>query len=404
MNHERKACDALVVERLSKAFDGQPVVADVGLHVGDGDLVALLGPSGCGKTTLLRMIAGLEPPDEGRIDLAGRCLNLDRPRTFVPPNRRDIGMVFQDYALWPHMTIARTVSYPLRVSRRRSDRAGLRGAVASVLERVRLEGLDDRYPHQLSGGEQQRVALARALITDPRLLLLDEPLSNLDAQLRKEMRVELKRVVHETGVTVLHVTHDQAEALALADRLIVMSRGRVEQCGRPEQLYEDPETAFVARFVGDANLLSARLLDEPASPGLRLPGGEILPAESRPEPREVGSACQYAVHPHDILLARDRGAPGVIVERGYMGESWHYVVRVGDLALRVQAPLGEVYSAGDAVGVRLRHVAQVRSMPRPRPCEMDSRGARHGPGGRAHGRRHRRRGGRRSGPWGRTGA
>lgn len=379
---------ALILERVSKAFDGRPAVADVALAVRNGDLATLLGPSGCGKTTLLRMIAGLERPDEGRIELDGTCLYSDRPRSFVPPNRRGIGMVFQDYALWPHMTVGRTVSYPLRTTR--ASVAQVRGTVSSVLAQVRLDGMEKRFPHQLSGGEQQRVALARALVTRPRLLLLDEPLSNLDAQLRKEMRVELKRVKSETGVTVLHVTHDQSEALALADWLIVMSHGRVEQCGRPEELYESPRTSFVARFVGDANLLSAAVVRRGDRTELRLPGGEILPSAVPSESEGDGAERQFAVHPHDVLVSREGGTSAVILERGYMGESWHYVVQIGDTRLRVQTPVREVYGVGEVVHLKLRHVSCVRAS---RPVPPSVRTPR-GPASGARGarRRWRRRG------------
>jgi ABC-type Fe3+/spermidine/putrescine transport system ATPase subunit len=362
---------ALSLQRISKSFDGHAAVSNVSFSVGDGDLAALLGPSGCGKTTLLRMIAGLETPDAGEISLDSRLLSRDRPPVFVPPNRRGIGMVFQDYALWPHMTVERTVSYPLRVARGRHRRGMGYQTVDDVLRQVRLEGLEHRYPHQLSGGERQRVALARALITRPQLLLLDEPLSNLDAQLRKEMRAELKRVKGESGVTMLHVTHDQTEALAIADRLLVMDQGRLEQCGRPQELYESPTTSFVARFVGDANLLSGCLEVEGSSSSLRLPSGESLAIERPLATQSRGAEEEFSVHPHDITLLADPNARATIVERAYMGEAWHYVVHVGEAMLRVQTPIRDVYETGEHVAVRLRHISRVRptqSLEGHRPC------------------------------------
>ena len=394
MSEDASPRAALSLEHLSKTFDAQPVVDDVGFTVGDGQLAALLGPSGCGKTTLLRMIAGLEIPDSGQISLVGERLFSDRPHVFVPPNHRHIGMVFQDYALWPHMTVERTVGYPLRAARRRRRRGVDVDTIAAVLRQVRLDGLERRHPHQLSGGEQQRVALARALVTRPRLLLLDEPLSNLDAQLRKEMRIELKRVKMETGVTVLHVTHDQAEALALADQLIVMSDGRVEQCGRPEELYEAPTTSFVARFVGDANLVSGTIEQEEGIVGLRLASGGVLLADGPIDTSELSEERQYAIHPHDISLSSTTGAPGVVVERGYMGESWHYVIRVGDTTLRVQAPIRDVYAIGDDVAVHVRHASPVRHASEPERHGGRARGAcrqARGRGRRHAGRRRRRR-------------
>jgi ABC-type Fe3+/spermidine/putrescine transport system ATPase subunit len=353
----------LWLQDVSKAFDGRFVVCDASFSITRGELAALLGPSGCGKTTLLRMIAGLERLDAGQIHLNERRLAAARPFTHVPPNRRGIGMVFQDYALWPHMTVERTTSYPLRVARGRHRWGTGYSSVGDVLRQVRLDGLERRYPHELSGGERQRVALARALITRPQLLLLDEPLSNLDAQLRKEMRLELKRVKRETGVTMLHVTHDQTEALALADQLIVMSDGRVEQCGRPKELYESPATSFVARFVGDANLLTGAIEAGAFGSRLRLSGGEILPVGDSIDATWGTEEWHFAAHPHDISLEAKAGAGGVIVERGYMGESWHYVVRYGSITLRVQTPVREAHAIGDPVSVLLHHVSPVRPTP-----------------------------------------
>jgi ABC-type Fe3+/spermidine/putrescine transport system ATPase subunit len=357
---EKAVREGLLVQNVSKSFDENPVVCNVSFTVREGELAALLGPSGCGKTTLLRMIAGLELPDAGRIDLDGRQLVNARSHVYVPPNRRGIGMVFQDYALWPHMTVERTVSYPLRVARGRHRRGMGYKTVNDVLHQVRLNGLEQRYPHQLSGGERQRVALARALITQPRLLLLDEPLSNLDAQLRKEMRLELKRVKRETGVTMLHVTHDQTEALALANQLIVMSNGRVEQSGRPEDLYESPSTSFVARFVGDANLLSGTIEASENVAELRLPSGEILALDRACTTQSVREGEEFAVHPHDIALDGNCNGLGVITERGYMGEFWQYTIRIGETELHALAPIQELYKVGENVHVRLRHISSVR--------------------------------------------
>lgn len=239
------------VENLSKRFGRVVAVQGFTLEVGEGELVSLLGPSGCGKTTVLRCIAGFERPDTGRIIVDGQVLNE------VPPERRNIGMVFQTYALFPHMTVAENIAFPLMIrGRPREERVRV---VKEMLELVRLEGLEDRYPHQLSGGQRQRVALARALAMRPKVLLLDEPLSALDAKIREELRGEIRRIQKTLGITTLYVTHDQEEALALSDRVVVMNMGRIEQVGTPAEIYNAPRTPFVARFVGTMNLLPGRL-------------------------------------------------------------------------------------------------------------------------------------------------
>ncbi|WP_084704012.1 ABC transporter ATP-binding protein [Phaeacidiphilus oryzae] len=236
----------LHVEGLGKDYAGKTALHQVDFTVAPGRFMVLLGPSGSGKTTLLRCLAGIERPDRGSIRLGGRVLAQDR--THLPPDRRDLAMVFQDYALWPHMTAAANVGFALR--RRRPDRAAAAREVAAVLEQVGLGHRTDHYPHQLSGGEQQRVALARALVARPGLLLFDEPLSNLDADLRERLRVEIARLTRESGATVVYITHDQAEAFALADEVGVLLDGRLAQLGSPEAIYRRPATASVARFTG----------------------------------------------------------------------------------------------------------------------------------------------------------
>ena len=242
---------AVELENLRKEYDSIPTVCGIDLSVGEGEFLAVLGPSGCGKTTTLRMVAGFEVPTAGAIRIRGRIVS--GPETFVPPEARNVGMVFQSYAVWPHMTVEANVSYPLK----------LRGVPSSerlrrtrrVLELVQLVGFDERFPHQLSGGQQQRVALARALNMEPAVLLLDEPLSNLDARLRKEMRIEIKALQRRLGITVLYVTHDQEEALMLADRIAVMGGGLIHQMGTPEEVFEHPGDRFVAEFMGCTTFL-----------------------------------------------------------------------------------------------------------------------------------------------------
>src|SRR5262245_52896715 len=233
------------LEAVHKAYGKNPIVKGLSLEVARGEMLALLGPSGCGKTTTLRIIAGLERADAGKVLIDGREVNA------LPPEARGLGMVFQSYAVWPHKTVAENVEYPLKLK-------GIEGRAAKVREAlawVRLEALADRMPHALSGGQLQRVALARALVASPKVLLLDEPLSNLDAALREELRAEIAALRARLGTTMIYVTHDQSEALALADRVAVMNHGVIEQLAPPRELYEQPKTPFVAAFVGGANVL-----------------------------------------------------------------------------------------------------------------------------------------------------
>lgn len=233
------------VEGLSKSFGSIKVVDSVSFTVEDGELITLLGPSGCGKTTVLRMVAGLERPTGGRILVGDTVLSDDR--AFVAPHLRDIGMVFQSYALWPHRTVAENVAFPLEVQKLETGQREAR--VAESLKLVALEGFESRYPHELSGGQQQRVALARAIAQKPKLLLLDEPLSNLDAKLREQMRIELKRIQRELKLTMLYVTHDRLEALELSHRMAILDRGRLVQMGTPTEITQNPANEFVAHFI-----------------------------------------------------------------------------------------------------------------------------------------------------------
>lgn len=242
----------LVAESLKKSFGLFTALDDVGLAIEAGEFVTLLGPSGCGKSTFLRIVAGLEKPTQGKLYLEGQYIND------VPSYRRNIGLVVQNYALFPHMTVFENVAYGLRV--RRVDNAETRKRVLAALDLVRLSGLEKRFPRQLSGGQQQRAALARALVIQPRLILLDEALGALDKNLREDMQVELKQLQRTLGVTTIHVTHDQDEALGMSDRIVVLNHGKIEQFGTPVELYETPQTEFVASFIGDANIFKAQVV------------------------------------------------------------------------------------------------------------------------------------------------
>ena len=343
---------------LTKRYGAQAVVDRVDLTVEHGSLVCLLGPSGCGKTTALRLIAGFVEPDGGEIAVAGRTLSA--PGAVVPPERRNMSMIFQSYALWPHMTIAQNVGYGLSVRKVPREEIGRR--VEEILGVAQMSRYADRYPAELSGGQQQRVALARALVVKPETLLLDEPLSNLDANLREEMRFELRRLHDEYRYTTIYVTHDQQEAMTAADRIVVMREGRIEQAGAPTDIYERPATEFVARFIGGTNILRGPHLGDNVvrCGGITIRCGQGAPAAS--------GDTAVSVRPQEIVLS-ERAAEGVnrvrgVIERQvYLGSSRDYLVRLpGDTALRVITPRELDFAAGREVTVELPP-ASCRALP-----------------------------------------
>src|SRR5437016_2021621 len=298
----------LRVERLTKVFENSTDAIAGGIREASfalepGTFFTLLGPSGCGKTTTLRCIAGLETPDDGVIAVDARTLFDASARKNVPVEQRAIGMVFQSYAIWPHMTVAENVAFPFTVARgRRYSRAEIEDAVRRALAIVDLDGFQPRSATRLSGGQQQRVALARAIVHEPRLLLLDEPLSNLDAQLRDEMRVELKRLQSKIGITTVYVTHDQSEALALSDQIAVIDQGRITQIGSPHDIYFRPANAFVARFVGATNLLAGRLTGAADGRGeVEVLGGRHIRCLIPPGTADA-SAVSVSIRPESISL------------------------------------------------------------------------------------------------------
>jgi spermidine/putrescine transport system ATP-binding protein len=299
---------------VTKKFDDLVAVDHVSLEVEQGRFFAMLGPSGCGKTTTLRMIGGFEEPTAGTIELGGRDV------TGLPPYRRDVNTVFQSYALFPHLTVFENVAFGLR--RQRVDRGQIKGRVQEMLDLVELHGLGGRKPRQLSGGQQQRVALARALVCKPQVLLLDEPLGALDLKLRKQMQLFLKRLQHEVGITFIHVTHDQEEAMTMADSIAVMSQGHVEQLGPPDELYERPATAFVAGFLGVSNLLSGVV---EGSGAVRLVDGTLVQAQVNGKSGPVAAG----VRPEKITLGEGGGQnrlPGTVAETAYIGVATQLVV------------------------------------------------------------------------------
>ncbi|MFJ6196149.1 ABC transporter ATP-binding protein [Micromonospora sp. NPDC092111] len=339
-----------VSKRFARAGD-TAAVDDVDISIAAGEFFTLLGPSGCGKTTTLRMVAGFYFPTSGRIRFGQEDV------THRPPNKRDTGMVFQNYALFPHMTVAQNVAYGLKI--RRVGRAESRRRIDEALGQVHLGGYGDRRIDQLSGGQQQRVALARALVIRPRTLLLDEPLSNLDAKLREETRVEIRRIQQEAGTTAIYVTHDQAEAMAMSDRIAVMESGRVRQIGAPQEIYHRPATAFVARFIGRSNVLSLPVRAAAAeSVTVGLPaGGEIAVAAPADHGLRQGATALVSVRPEHIGLTADT-TPGALAGRvtalEFTGMATNLVVDTAGEQVQVAAidvPAG--IAVGDQVGLRL---------------------------------------------------
>ncbi len=342
------------LSNLHRRYGKTAAVSGIDLTIEDGELLALLGPSGCGKTTTLHLLAGFAAPDEGEIWSNARLLSS--PRGVVPPERRNIGMVFQSYALWPHLTVGQNVAFGLEM--RRLGRDEVEQRVTEVLNVVNLAGYGDRYPHELSGGQQQRVALARALVVHPDTLLLDEPLSNLDANLREQMRFEIRRIHQETGTTMVYVTHDQAEAMVIADRVAVMNGGRIEQIGPPRAIYERPRSKFVASFIGNANCLPGVMV----APTLAR-CGELLLRCAESGPALQGGEITLCIRPTALVVSPFRGdsrpddentAIGRLVQQAYLGDQQDLrVVLAGDVYVRALAPSRDVYEVGGSVLVRL---------------------------------------------------
>ncbi len=339
---------SVAIEGLVKRFGAAVVLDGLSLEVAPGEMFFLLGPSGCGKTTLLRCVAGLCRPDSGSIRLDGVDI------TDEPAHRRAMAMVFQSYAVWPHMTVAENVAFPLEMQKReRRERERLARA---ALERVRLHDRAQARPAELSGGQQQRVALARALAAGPKCLLLDEPLSNLDARLRVEMRLEIRRLCKDAGLTAIYVTHDQREAMSIADRIAILHEGRLQQCGRPEEVYQRPASRFVAAFIGEANLLEGRLLER-KEPGavVRTAAGPVVAAVAPPA-AGTGDAVAISIRPEAMrILPPDPhpGGPnifsGVAVNTTYLGEVVRHDVRLGNGA---DAPMVQIFELRPSLRVR----------------------------------------------------
>jgi iron(III) transport system ATP-binding protein len=335
----------LALRGIEKRYGDVAAVSSVDLELQEGEFVSLLGPSGCGKTTTLRMIAGFISPSAGTIEMNGQMLSS--PSSALPPEKRQMSMIFQSYAVWPNMTVAQNVAFGLEL--RKLPREEVRRRTAEMLEVVHMGHLAARYPAELSGGQQQRVALARAIVIKPQVLLLDEPLSNLDANLREEMRFEIRRLHDEFRITTVYVTHDQAEAMVTSDRIAVMNQGRIEQVADPHTLYNRPKTRFVAGFIGRTNFIHG------VNNGAQVEFGPLSVPVAALDIAPPAGKVTFSVRPQSMRLARSQDANGApqaavtISERAYLGEFWDYMVTAPNSALRLRvtaSPL-DIYQVGE---------------------------------------------------------
>ena len=349
----------VTLENVGKTYGKHRIISDFSVTIKDGECFTFLGPSGCGKTVILRLIAGFERLTDGSIYIGDRLVSSAEKNIHLPPEMRKIGMVFQDYAVWPHKSVSENIVYPLQMQK--IETAEAKERTLSAVKLVNLTGLETRMPFQLSGGQQQRVALARALVSKPRVMLLDEPLSNLDANLREEMRFEITSLQKQTGVTILYVTHDQEVALAISDRVAVMDKaGRIRQIGPPDDIYEKPIDPFIFKFMGISNFIPLEyrngqlfIRDSNALLGCPVPDGSL----DRLQSHELVAGCR----PYDIELIHKEGhAQGTIQRIIYLGATIDYRVAVGGKILRVQQDVrdagqgGIPFRVGDSVGLKFR--------------------------------------------------
>ena len=342
------------LEHISKIYNDPKTgkafyaVNDVSLTIEPGSFVTLLGPSGCGKTTTLRMIAGFESPDAGEIYLGDEAINA------LTPNKRDTAMVFQSYALFPHYNVYDNVAYGLKL--RKVPRKEMDERIDRILDLVELTGMETRMTNQLSGGQQQRVALARAMVVEPSVLLFDEPLSNLDAKLRVSMRTEIRRIQQTLGITAVYVTHDQAEAMAISDNIIIMNKGVIAQMGSPEEIYHHPKSEFVADFIGEVNFLTGELVSRNGSQcTVRISGHDVT--ADNPDGFDVGKTCKLVLRPEAGILADEGALPCKVVLSCFMGAYQNYHVMVGDTLVKLAdyCPVGrKVYHVGDTAYLSFR--------------------------------------------------
>lgn len=338
--------DKLILNGICKRYGDTNVVDDLNLSLREGEFVSLLGPSGCGKTTTLRMVAGFITPTRGEIRMGDRLMSS--PAESLPPEKRGMSMIFQSYALWPNMTVAQNVGFGLRM--RKVPKGEMRTRVGEILDTVRLGHLANRLPNELSGGQQQRVSLARALVVKPEVLLLDEPLSNLDANLREEMRSEIRRLHDEFRITSIYVTHDQAEAMTTSDRIAVMNEGRIEQIDDPLTLYSKPATRYVAEFIGRSNILEGTARDgRICFGGFEVPAGNLRSGFAGDQSHTFSLRTKsVALHAGPVARADRVSVAGKVTERAYLGDTWDYTFCAdqGDMRIRVAAPPDAAYQIG----------------------------------------------------------
>ncbi|HDM70841.1 MAG: ABC transporter ATP-binding protein [Thermotoga sp.] len=342
------------LENVEKYFGSNHVIKNLSLDIRDGEFITFLGPSGCGKTTTLRMIAGFENPTSGEIFIGNKPVFSHKKGLNTPPEDRNIGMVFQNYAVWPHMNVFNNIAYPLKI--RKIPKDEIKRKVDRIIEIVKLKGLERRYPYQLSGGQQQRVAFARALVYSPSILLLDEPLSNLDAKLREEMRFEIKDIQKKLGITVVYVTHDQAEAMVMSDRIVVMKDGVIQQIGDPLEIYNHPKNRFVADFIGISNFLKGKIVGDEAGGKMRVKLYELEDAPEMevdvPHPLKLkDKEVTVVVRPEDILIGAETGGRigGKIFKRTFLGGIMNYIIVSKETKLRVEAPKHQILEEGDRI-------------------------------------------------------
>ncbi len=322
------------INNLTKKYGGTVAVKDLSLSILKNEILAVVGPSGCGKTTLLKVISGLEEAQRGEISILGNLVYSADKKIFVAPENRDIALVFQNYAIWPHKTVFENIAYPLKIKKFKKD--NIKNRVDYIINLVKLNGKQRRYPYELSGGEKQRVALARALVMNPKLLLLDEPFSNLDAKLRTEMQYEIKRIRDELGLTIIHVTHDQNEAMGLSDRIAVMNKGQIIQIDTPRNIYENPKTKFVSNFIGVSNDIT-KLFNETDT-----------------------DKYAYVVRPEDVNISTNSlEYKGEVISYTYRGNSIEYIIKVNDLLLRVDSNSNDIYEVGSIVYLDFNNVKKI---------------------------------------------
>lgn len=345
----------VVIKDLTKKFGRTEAVSNFSVDIEDGEFFTLLGPSGCGKTTLLRCIAGFIHVTKGKIFIGERLVSSEDLKRFVPPEKRKLGMVFQSYAVWPHMNVYRNIAYPLKI--KKLPEKEIRRHMERILALLKLDRFAKRYPNELSGGQQQRVALGRALIMDPDVLLLDEPLSNLDAKLREEMRFELKELQKRIGVTIVYVTHDQSEAMVMSKRIVVMCDGKIHQIGTPHEIYKNPADQFVGSFIGKSNFIVCDVIDVKNNVlAVRIGGKHVIKVTCGEGIKKKQVTLMVRQHNVEILKEKKPDAVQAKVRLAtYLGDRFIYEVEIGSITVMADTPEGHYYKEDEEVFIRLKN-------------------------------------------------